>query len=137
MKKIKIISDLPIKTPLFQTDGYRLEQVLINLLENAIRYSDLGRSIMVKLTYDQNYFYITIVDQGVGIPENDLPYIFQRFYRVEKSRTRAAGGTGLGLAIVKNIIDLLNGHIEVQSVPEVGTTFKITFPIKESGDEDE
>ena len=136
-KKIKIISDLPITTPLFHTDGYRLEQVLINLLENAIRYSDDGSAIMVKVTNDQNYLYVSIVDQGVGIPENDLPYIFQRFYRVEKSRTRVAGGTGLGLAIVKNIIDLLSGHIEVQSVSGAGTTFKITFPLKESGDEDE
>ena len=92
---------------------------------------------MVKVTNDQNYLYVSIVDQGVGIPENDLPYIFQRFYRVEKSRTRVAGGTGLGLAIVKNIIDLLSGHIEVQSVSGAGTTFKITFPLKESGDEDE
>lgn len=134
-KNIKIISDMTMKIPLFITDGRRLEQVLINLLENSIRYSDKGRSIMVKVSFDKKYISISIVDQGVGIPSEDIPYIFERFYRVEKSRTRAAGGTGLGLAIVKNIIELLQGKIEVESVQGVGTTFKLSFPFKEVGDE--
>ncbi|MFC0274850.1 sensor histidine kinase [Metabacillus herbersteinensis] len=134
-KNIKIILDLATEIPLFYTDGRRLEQVLINLLENSIRYSDKGRSIMVKVAYDKKYINISIVDQGIGIPKEDIPYIFERFYRVEKSRTRAAGGTGLGLAIVKNIIELLKGKIEVESMQEVGTTFKIRFPLNEVGSE--
>lgn len=109
-------------------DGNKLTQVFINLLDNAIRYTDTG-SISVDLWYEKKKIRITIKDTGMGIPEIELPYIFDRFYRVEKSRSRQYGGTGLGLAIVKNLVELQGGNIRVTSIVSKGTCFELTFPL--------
>ncbi len=116
-------------------DGVRMEQIFINLLDNAIRYTDSGQ-IMVSMFREQSNLIFQISDTGPGIPEEDQPYIFERFYRVEKSRSREHGGTGLGLAIVKKLIDLQGGYIEMKSTVNKGTTFILTFPIKEVGDQE-
>ena len=110
-------------------DRLRMEQVLLNLLENAIRYTEPSGRVTVSLTSgEQDHVQITVSDTGVGIPETDLPYIFDRLYRVDKSRNRGRGGSGLGLAIVKQIVELHGGTVRVRSVEHKGTTFTILLP---------
>lgn len=113
--------------PLAYIDGLRMEQVILNLFENAIRYTESGE-IYVSLTADEMGNQIIVEDTGIGISEDELPYIFERFYRVEKSRSREFGGTGLGLAIVKKLIELQGGSIEVSSKTGRGTRFVIHLP---------
>jgi signal transduction histidine kinase len=114
--------------PFVYGDGLRMEQIFNNLLENAIRYTEQG-SVQVKIDTKQEQFVKVIIeDTGKGIPKDDLAYIFDRFYRVEKSRAREFGGTGLGLAIVKHLVELQDGVIKVYSEVESGTRFEICFP---------
>ncbi len=108
-------------------DPLRIEQALLNIVENAIRYSDHGE-IHVFVISEPEHVNIRITDTGVGIEKEELPYIFDRFYRVEKSRSREFGGTGLGLSIVKQLIELHNGTIEVDSTVGKGTTVTIILP---------
>ena len=105
-----------------------LKQVIVNLLENSIKYTPATGKISLTCWSKNNQVKIAVKDSGIGIPAKDLPLIFDRFYRVDKARTRTAGGTGLGLAIAKFIIEMLGGHIEVESTVDVGTTFTITLP---------
>lgn len=113
---------------LINGDGERLEQIFINLINNSIRYTEEG---MVTLNVNQNNHevVVSVIDTGVGIPENELSQIFDRFYRIEKSRSRQYGGTGLGLSIVKTLTELQGGTIEVESIEGEGTTFRVRFPI--------
>lgn len=106
----------------------RIKQVLINLISNSIAYSKLHTTIHVRIFDNDRDVVIEVEDHGVGIPESDLPRIFERFYRVQKDRSRATGGTGLGLSIVKHIVEIHDGKIEVDSKVGVGTTFRIAFP---------
>lgn len=114
--------------PTIYADGFRMEQIVINFIENAIRYTEQG-FIKIKLSNDSNHVKLAVEDTGIGIPEEDIPYLFERFYRVEKSRSREFGGTGLGLAIVKQLVELQNGTILVKSEVGKGTCFELTFPI--------
>ena len=114
--------------PNIYADGLRMEQIIINLIENAIRYTKKG-FIKIQLSNVQDKVKILIEDTGIGIPKEDLPFLFERFYRVEKSRSREFGGTGLGLAIVKQLVELQNGTIHVSSEVGKGTSFELTFPI--------
>ncbi|KMY52562.1 hypothetical protein AC623_20540 [Bacillus sp. FJAT-27231] len=116
------------KMPMLLSDGMRLEQVITNLVENAIRYTNQGY-IQINSWSKKDNVYISIKDTGAGIPEKDLPLIFDRFYRVEKSRSREMGGTGLGLAIVREIVKMLGGNIEVNSKVGKGTEFILSLPI--------
>ncbi|MFA7746157.1 MULTISPECIES: ATP-binding protein [Salinicoccus] len=116
--------------PHIEADGIRLEQIFTNLLGNAIRYTEKG-SVVVKVWNADKKIHIMIEDTGIGIPEKDLPLIFDRFHRVEKSRSRELGGTGLGLAIVKNLVELQNGTISVNSQVGKGTRFQLSFPVAE------
>jgi len=116
-------------------DGNRIEQVLKNILSNAVKYSDEYADIVVKLSSDSRYHSIEVTDTGMGIPEDDLEHIFDRFYRVDKARSRAMGGTGLGLAIAKEIMELHNGQIRVESEMNRGTVFTLLFPLYEYEDE--
>jgi len=111
------------------SDGMRLEQILTNLIENSIRYTNDGEIIVTSQT-NKDLVNITIKDTGIGIPPNDLPFIFERFYRVEKSRSRQMGGTGLGLAIVRELVNILGGTIDVTSEKGQGTEFILTFPLE-------
>jgi signal transduction histidine kinase len=108
-----------------QIDPIRFEQVILNLLDNARKYSEPNTKIAVKVRQEDGKVHIKVQDEGKGIPEEDLPRIFERFYRVDKSRTRALGGTGLGLAIVKQLVDAHGGTVGVTSSPKIGTTFEI------------
>jgi len=107
----------------------RVEQMIINLVENAIKYNQPGGSVSVRLFPNGNDVNISISDTGIGIAEEHLPRLFERFYRVDKGRSRSMGGTGLGLAIVKHIVRSMNGSIEVHSKLGEGTEFLLTIPL--------
>lgn len=105
-----------------------LEQAVINLLDNAIKYSNDKRPVTIEAKYDEKELLIHIIDNGRGIEQEHLTRIFERFYRVDKARSRALGGTGLGLAIVKHIVLAHGGHVSVISTPGKGSTFTIHLP---------
>lgn len=111
----------------FQADRFKIEQALINLLDNAIKYTEKGE-IRIAVQEDKTYFIFKISDTGMGIQEEHLSRLFERFYVVDKSRSRRLGGTGLGLSIVKHIVNLHKGSIEVDSELEAGTEFIIHLP---------
>ncbi len=108
-------------------DRVRLEQVMVNLLDNAIKYTPQGGKVDVIVRYKDGEVRVDVKDTGIGIPPEDMPRIFERFYRVDKARSRELGGTGLGLAIVKHIVQGLNGKVWVESVPSKGSTFSFTL----------
>ncbi|MDF2499529.1 MAG: multi-sensor signal transduction histidine kinase [Anaerosporomusa subterranea] len=125
---IKVDNSIPL-TVLANPDW--LKQVLINLLDNAIKYTLAGGNVTICSQFSEGLAQVSITDTGIGIPASDLPLIFERFYRVEKARSRSAGGTGLGLAIVKFIVEALGGRIWVKSKVNSGTTFSFTLPLAE------
>lgn len=115
--------------PAVRGDPDQLRQVFWNLLDNAAKYNVDGGAITVRLRYHKTFVYVDLADSGIGIPGEELPRIFERFYRVDKARSRALGGTGLGLAIVKHIVDAHEGSISVSSEPGRGTTFRVSLPV--------
>ncbi|MBG9755793.1 MULTISPECIES: ATP-binding protein [Lysinibacillus] len=108
-------------------DEDRIEQVLTNLVDNALRHTDEG-SVTVKVEKEPTFAKVSVQDTGHGIPQDDLPYVFERFYKADKARTRSKGGTGLGLAIARNIVKAHSGNIMVDSVLKEGTTFTFYLP---------
>ncbi|WP_227936133.1 ATP-binding protein [Alkalihalobacillus deserti] len=114
----------------FTCDPDRIEQVLTNLLHNAIRHTEQNGQVTLAVRQYDKGINFDVKDTGSGIPEVDLPYVFERFYKADKARTRGRGGTGLGLAIAKNIIDAHGGHISVHSKVNEGTTFSFFIPNK-------
>ena len=114
----------------------RVEQMMINLVENAIKYNKPGGSVTVQVFSNGVEANVAISDTGIGIAQENLPRLFERFYRVDKGRSRQMGGTGLGLAIVKHIVRSMNGDIEVHSVLDEGTEFLITLPLAPAGNPD-
>lgn len=112
-----------------QADRGRLEQVLINLLDNAIKYSETGKSVGVETAREGDLVRVSVRDSGIGIPEKDLPRLFERFYRVDEARSRDNGGTGLGLSIVKHIVQAHGGTLEVKSEQGKGSVFSFTLPL--------
>ena len=127
-KGLQIIIDLSQDIPPVQGDAFKLEQLFINLIDNAIKYTEKG-SVAVRTSYKDKNIIVVVEDTGIGIPENEISRIFERFYVVDKSRSRKMGGTGLGLSIVKHIVLLHNGNISVESSTGHGTKFIITFPV--------
>lgn len=129
-KKVSIYfeSDVETNKEIFM-DPDRIEQVLTNLIDNALRHTLTGGEVTVSLTEKKGGFLFHVRDTGSGIPEEDLPFVFERFYKADKARTRGKSGTGLGLAIAKNIIESHKGHIQVQSKIDQGTTFTFFLPI--------
>lgn len=109
-------------------DYNKMKQVFINIIGNAVKYTDEGGSVFISSSADKNGVYIEVQDTGIGVDPEDLPYIFDRFYRVEMARSRLRGGTGLGLHIVHNIVNLHNGKIYMESESDVGTTVYIELP---------
>ncbi len=121
--------DLKITADIYFTgDEAKLKRVFINLIDNAIKYSEDGSIVTVNLSASADSIVFSVRDHGVGIAEEDIPYIFDRFYRVDKTRSRQTGGTGLGLSIVKSIVLLHGGLIDVNSKRGEGTTIQVTFP---------
>lgn len=111
-------------------DYIKLQHCFLNLLTNAIHYSGENTTITIKVKSAGDYYQIQVIDQGIGIPSADLPHIFERFYRVDRARSRHTGGTGLGLSIVQSIIEAHKGRIVVSSQLNVGTTFTVSLPRK-------
>jgi two-component system phosphate regulon sensor histidine kinase PhoR len=111
-----------------KADPFRLEQVFTNLLENALKYTSEGGRISIAASQVDGQTHIAVSDTGIGIPPADLPHIFERFYRVEKARSREKGGTGLGLSIVKHIVGMHGGKVEAHSEMGKGTTISIILP---------
>ena len=141
-KKYELVRDYPITSVWIEIDTDKMTQVIDNILNNAIKYSPDGGKITVCMKTTDDQMILSISDQGLGIPKEDLPKIFDRFYRVDKARSRAQGGTGLGLAIAKEIIKQHNGFIWAKSEYGKGSTFTIVLPydkdaVKEEVWEDE
>jgi signal transduction histidine kinase len=105
-----------------------LKQLFLNLVDNAIKYTPAGGSVRLRLYKQDGWAYFEVSDTGIGIPQEDLPHIFDRFYRVDKARSRAQGGSGLGLSIAKWVAKAHNGDILVESEVNVGTTFTVKLP---------
>ena len=127
-KKYELVRDYPINSVWIEIDTDKMTQVIDNILNNAIKYSPDGGKITVSMKTTDDQMILSIKDQGLGIPKHDLPKIFDRFYRVDRARSRAQGGTGLGLAIAKEIIKQHNGFIWAKSEYGKGSTFTIVLP---------
>lgn len=127
-KSIEILLDCPDDL-MARINGPLLEQAVINLIDNAIKYSDAGATVRVTVAREGDFAAIRVIDNGCGIAANHLPRLFERFYRVDKARSRELGGTGLGLAIVKHIMAAHQGSIEVESVVGRGSTFTLRLPL--------
>ena len=141
-KKYELVRDYPITSVWIEIDTDKMTQVIDNILNNAIKYSPDGGKITVTMKTTDDQMILSISDQGLGIPKQDLPRIFDRFYRVDRARSRAQGGTGLGLAIAKEIIKQHKGFIWAKSEYSKGSTFTIVLPydkdaVKEEVWEDE
>ena len=130
-KEISLSLDLPDNLPLVNIDWQRVNQVLHNLLENAVAHTHKGGTINVAASAKGDWVEVSVSDTGEGIPAEDLPHIFERFYRVDKSRARATGGSGLGLTIAKRLVEAHGGKITVQSKLGKGSRFSFTLPIAE------
>ena len=115
--------------PYIMVDSTLFEQALVNLLDNAVAYSPEKEKVTISLEQGKKAFVINITDQGIGISQQHSPRVFERFYRVDKARSRDLGGTGLGLSIVKHIIAAHGGSVWVTSAIEQGTTFSFTLPL--------
>ncbi len=125
--------DMPPSIPAIETDEYLLRQLLTNLLDNAIKYTPKGGRIHLKVEPVHESIQFEVADTGIGIPQEHIPRIFERFYRVDPARSREMGGTGLGLSIVKHIVNLHHGVIKVESTVGAGSKFIIKIPQKQPG----
>ena len=130
-KGLSVSIDLPDKLPPVNIDSHRIGQVLRNLLENAVTHTAKGGAISIAARQQDNWVEVSVADTGEGIPAEELPNIFERFYRVDKSRARATGSSGLGLTIAKRLVEAHGGKIEVQSEPGKGSRFSFTVPISQ------
>ncbi len=128
-RQVTLHLEVTADAPPVQGDPDRLRQIFSNLLDNAIKFNKPGGRVTVRAAVDGPSLRVNVQDTGTGIPEADLPRIFERFYRVDKARSRELGGTGLGLAIVKHLIELHQGRVTVESRPGQGSTFTVTLPL--------
>jgi len=126
---IDISWNIPAIHPVINGDENRVKQAIFNLVDNAIKYNRPGGAVKITIHTKDQSAVVEIADTGIGIGPEDLPHIFDRFYRVDKSRSRLQGGSGLGLAIVKKIIEEHDGTISVTSTAGKGSTFFITLPL--------
>lgn len=122
--------NLPKEDIFLEIDAEKIEQAIVNLIDNAIKFTQSGGEVTVSLSADKELVEIEVIDTGPGIPADDIPRIFERFYRVDKARSRELGGTGLGLSIAKHIVEAHNGRIKVESEFGRGSKFIITLPKK-------
>ncbi len=125
---LTIAADVPAGLPAVNIDSQRIRQVLNNLLANAVAHTGPGGRVTLTARHREGRIYVSVADTGEGIPAEDLPYIFERFYRVDKSRTRSTGGSGLGLTIARRLVEAHGGTIEVESQPGHGSIFTFNLP---------
>ena len=128
MKNQTLVDEIPDGTLMALIDKSKFEQVIINLISNAIKYTNENGQIKIKTYHNENTIKISISDNGIGIPKKDIPFIFDRFYRVDKGRSRSLGGTGLGLSICNAIISTHGGSINVKSTYGQGSEFIVSLP---------
>ncbi len=128
-KEIEAQLDAPDNLPPLEADEARLQEIIYNLLDNAVNYSNVGGKIIVRASSAEKQLSMSVSDNGAGIPAADLPRIFERFYRADKARHRELGGTGLGLSIVKHIAQLHGGSVEAASELGRGTTVRVHLPL--------
>lgn len=133
-KKLSLESDIAEDLPTLAVDPQRIEQVLLNILDNACRYTPPGGTIRLSAYKENAAVHVSVRDEGPGIASEDLPHIFERFYRGDKSRARSSGGTGLGLAIAKALIEAHGGRIWAENAPTGGACMHFTLPLKDSND---
>lgn len=126
-KNVDIVKEVEGEIPPFFCNKDRMKELIINLADNGMKYTNKG-CVTIRCRKEENDLVLQFVDTGVGIPEEHLPRLFERFYRVDKGRSRKQGGTGLGLSIVKHIVELYKGTITVESEPGVGSTFTVRMP---------
>jgi two-component system, OmpR family, phosphate regulon sensor histidine kinase PhoR len=131
-KHIRLSAEVSGDLPLGRADPRALEQVLTNLLDNAVKYGTDGVSVTVRASREADSLRVSVADTGAGIDEAHLPRLFERFYRVDPGRSRDVGGTGLGLSIVKHLVEAMGGRVGVESAPGRGTTFTFTLRTFES-----
>ena len=129
---IELRVDLAENLPLVDVDPQRIGQVLRNLLDNSLTHTGSGGEIGIAAHLSDKWVEVSVQDTGTGIAEDDLPYVFERFYRADKSRSRTTGGAGLGLAIARQVIQAHGGQIWVESKVGQGTQFAFTLPVAES-----
>jgi signal transduction histidine kinase len=134
-RDVSLHVDVPPDLPLVQADPHRVRQVLRNLLDNALDYTPPGGQVTLAAQQDGAWVNIQVRDTGPGIAPEHLPYVFERFYRADPSRTRATGGAGLGLAIVKQLVEAHGGRVWAESTLGAGTTFGFTLPLDSSQEE--
>lgn len=136
-KNLSLLKELPLKIPCVKGDPDMLAQVLINLVDNAIKYTPADGIVTIRVLVHISVIKVMVEDTGIGIPPESLPRLFERFYRVDKARSRELGGTGVGLAIVKHIIRAHGGQTFIESTVGKGSTFAFTLPVaaEENGDE--
>ena len=127
-RRVALVAALPVDLPRVTADHDRVEQILINLVDNAVKYTGEGGRVTVSGRQVDAAVELAVTDSGIGIPPADLPRITERFYRVDKARSRELGGTGLGLAIVKHLVIAHGGELQIQSEPGRGTTVRFTLP---------
>jgi two-component system phosphate regulon sensor histidine kinase PhoR len=129
-KRIAIEENLPAEIPPVCADRDRVFQILLNILDNAVKFTTEGGAIKITaIQKDTETVAVHIADTGIGIPKNEIPRLGERFYRVEKTRSRDSGGTGLGLSIVKHLMAAHGGRMEINSTPGQGTTVLLFFPV--------
>jgi two-component system phosphate regulon sensor histidine kinase PhoR len=127
-KKIKINFKVPEGMPMVQVDKKHIKQIFNNLLDNALKFNSDSGCVELHSRVEGNQVHIDVIDSGIGIPPQDVSRIFERFYRVDKARSRAMGGTGLGLSIVKHLVEANGGSVIVQSTIGTGSTFTVSIP---------
>ncbi len=128
-KNLSYVSEIADRQILVAADNDRIKQLAINLIDNAVKYTPAGGCVRVSVFAEDTVAVLRVEDTGLGIPEANIPRLFERFYRVDTSRSRSLGGTGLGLAIVKHIVSLLDGRITVKSTVGEGSTFTVYLPL--------
>jgi signal transduction histidine kinase len=114
---------------IIEADEHRLSQVFVNLIDNGLRYTPDGGTVSVALDVQDGHAVVRVTDTGIGIPYKDLPFVFERFYVVDRSRARGISGAGLGLSIVKQIVEAHGGSVQVESTLGSGTTFTVRIPV--------
>jgi histidine kinase len=129
-KRVTLHFDIPTGLPIVRADASRLTQVLLNLLGNALQYTPSDGNVTIRAWREHNELRVAIEDTGIGIPPEHLPHLFERFYRVDKSRSRAGGGSGIGLTIAKHLIEIHGGRLwATSSGLDQGSTFTFTLPL--------
>ena len=127
-KDQRVVTDIGPAAAALRVDTAKLHDALRNLVENAVAYAPPATTITLASRRESGQVVITVADEGPGIPEADLARVFERFYRVDKARSRESGGTGLGLSIVKHLVEILGGDVRAANRPEGGAIFTVTLP---------